>query len=185
MIKARRLRLHPSDVPLVRHRAATRHLLGRQKRRQHLGQIRSRSSIRPMRSASRSSPGWTSRRVGHAPTLRIWTSSRTARPTTTPTTPASCRRSSTTIEGRIHYIQIWNEPNLQGEWGGQPIDPAKFTDLLKAAYTAAKAADPTMTVLMPGLAPTDQTGPTNLSDLLFLQADVRRRAPKTTSISRR
>ena len=71
--------------------------------------------------------------------------------------------------GRIHYIQIWNEPNLQGEWGGQPIDPAKFTELLKAAYIAAKAADPTITVLMPGLAPTDQTGPTNLSDLLFLQ----------------
>ncbi len=75
----------------------------------------------------------------------------------------------TRYRGKIHYIQIWNEPNLQGEWGGQPIDPAKFTDLLKAAYTAAKAADPSITVLMPGLAPTDQTGPTNLSDLLFLQ----------------
>lgn len=72
-------------------------------------------------------------------------------------------------KGKIHYIQIWNEPNLQGEWGGQPIDPAKFTELLKAAYTAAKAADPSIVVLMPGLAPTDQTGPTNLSDLLFLQ----------------
>ena len=71
--------------------------------------------------------------------------------------------------GRVHYIQIWNEPNLQGEWGGQPIDPAKFTELLKVAYTAAKSADPSITVLMPGLAPTDQTGPTNLSDLLFFQ----------------
>jgi hypothetical protein len=75
----------------------------------------------------------------------------------------------TRYKGKIHYIQIWNEPNLQGEWGGQPIDPAKFTTLLKAAYTAAKAADPSIVVLMPGLAPTDQTGPTNLSDLLFLQ----------------
>ncbi|HEU4793206.1 MAG TPA: cellulase family glycosylhydrolase, partial [Nitrolancea sp.] len=71
--------------------------------------------------------------------------------------------------GRIHYIQIWNEPNLEGEWGGQAIDPARFTRLLKAAYTAAKQADPNIVVLMPGLAPTDQTGPTNLSDLLFLQ----------------
>ena len=75
----------------------------------------------------------------------------------------------TRYKGKIHYIQIWNEPNLQGEWGGQPIDPAKFTLLLKAAYSAAKAADPSIIVLMPGLAPTDQTGPTNLSDLLFLQ----------------
>ncbi len=71
--------------------------------------------------------------------------------------------------GRIHYIQIWNEPNLEGEWGGQAIDPERFTRLLKAAYTAAKQADPNIVVLMPGLAPTDQTGPTNLSDLLFLQ----------------
>ncbi len=78
--------------------------------------------------------------------------------------------------GRVHYIQIWNEPNLQGEWGGQPIDPAKFTELLKVAYTAAKSADPSITVLMPGLAPTDQTGPTNLSDLLFLARHVRRRS---------
>ncbi|HUY99201.1 MAG TPA: cellulase family glycosylhydrolase [Thermomicrobiaceae bacterium] len=71
--------------------------------------------------------------------------------------------------GKIHYIQIWNEPNLQGEWGGLPIDPARFTQLLKAAYIAAKQADPSTTVIMPGLAPTDQRGPTNLSDLLFLQ----------------
>lgn len=71
--------------------------------------------------------------------------------------------------GKIRYIQIWNEPNLQGEWGGQPIDPAAFTELLKAAYVAAKRANPEVVVLMPGLAPTDQTGPENLSDLLFLQ----------------
>uniref|UniRef100_A0A831X898 Glycoside hydrolase family 5 domain-containing protein n=2 Tax=Thermorudis TaxID=1649508 RepID=A0A831X898_9BACT len=71
--------------------------------------------------------------------------------------------------GKIRYVQIWNEPNLQGEWGGQPIDPAAFTELLKAAYLAAKQANPDVVVLMPGLAPTDQTGPANLSDLLFLQ----------------
>jgi hypothetical protein len=71
--------------------------------------------------------------------------------------------------GKIRYIQIWNEPNLQGEWGGQPIDPAAFTELLKAAYIAAKRANPEVVVLMPGLAPTDQTGPENLSDLLFFQ----------------
>jgi hypothetical protein len=71
--------------------------------------------------------------------------------------------------GKIRYVQIWNEPNLQGEWGGQPIDPAAFTELLKAAYLAAKRANPEVVVLMPGLAPTDQTGPENLSDLLFLQ----------------
>ena len=24
----------------------------------------------------------------------------------------------------MRYVQIWNEPNLTGEWGGMPIDPA-------------------------------------------------------------
>ncbi len=71
--------------------------------------------------------------------------------------------------GQIKYVQIWNEPNLRNEWGCQPIDPAAFTRLLAAAYRAAKAADPDVLVLMPGLAPTDQTGPENLSDLLFLE----------------
>ncbi len=71
--------------------------------------------------------------------------------------------------GQIRYVQIWNEPNLRNEWGCQPIDPAAFTRLLALAYRAAKDADPNVLVLMPGLAPTDQTGPENLSDLLFLE----------------
>ena len=72
-------------------------------------------------------------------------------------------------EGRITYFQIWNEPNLIGEWGGQPIDPRGYVDLLEAAYTAAKAVNPEAVILLAGLAPTDQPGPENLSDLLFLQ----------------
>jgi polysaccharide biosynthesis protein PslG len=72
-------------------------------------------------------------------------------------------------QGRINYVQLWNEPNLGVEWGGQPIDPAAFAELLAAGYEAAKEADPEIAVLMPGLAPNDQTGPENLSDLLFLE----------------
>lgn len=75
--------------------------------------------------------------------------------------------------GQIKYVQIWNEPNLRNEWGCQPIDPAAFTRLLALAYRAAKEADPNVLVLMPGLAPTDQTGPENLSDLLFLEGMYR------------
>ncbi|HUG13808.1 MAG TPA: cellulase family glycosylhydrolase [Thermomicrobiales bacterium] len=71
--------------------------------------------------------------------------------------------------GRITYVQLWNEPNLAGEWGGKPIDPAGYVELLQAGYEAAKRADPDVTVLLAGLAPTEQTGPHNLSDLLFLQ----------------
>jgi polysaccharide biosynthesis protein PslG len=72
-------------------------------------------------------------------------------------------------QGRIRYVQMWNEPNLEGEWGGKPINPAEYVTLLRAGYEAAKRADPEVVVLLAGLAPTDQTGPSNLSDLLFLQ----------------
>lgn len=72
-------------------------------------------------------------------------------------------------EGRITFYQLWNEPNLEGEWGGQPIDPRHYVDLLQAGYEAAKRVNPDAVILLAGLAPTEQRGPTNLSDLLFLQ----------------
>ncbi len=71
--------------------------------------------------------------------------------------------------GKVRFVQIWNEPNLEGEWGGGPIDPPAYVELLKVGYEAAKRADPEIVVLMAGLAPTDQLGPSNLSDLRFLQ----------------
>lgn len=75
----------------------------------------------------------------------------------------------TRYKGRVSHYQIWNEPNLEGEWGGYPIDPAGYVDLLKAAYTTVKAIDPDAVVLLAGLAPTDQRGPVNLNEFLFLQ----------------
>lgn len=72
-------------------------------------------------------------------------------------------------QGRIHYYQLWNEPNLEGEWGGQPIDPAGYLELLQAGYAAIKAIDPEAVVLLAGLAPTDQRGPANVSELIYLQ----------------
>ena len=71
--------------------------------------------------------------------------------------------------GRIRYYQLWNEPNLEGEWGGLPIDPDGYLELLKAGYLAIKAIDPDAVVLLAGLAPTDQRGPTNVSELIYLQ----------------
>ena len=72
-------------------------------------------------------------------------------------------------QGRVTFFQLWNEPNLRGEWGGRPIDPRGYVDLLEAGYRAAKRANPDAVILLAGLAPNDQTGPDNLSDLLFLQ----------------
>ena len=71
--------------------------------------------------------------------------------------------------GKVTFFQIWNEPNLTGEWGGGWVDPRGYVDLLEAGYRAAKRANPACVILLAGLAPTDQTGPDNLSDLLYLQ----------------
>lgn len=79
-------------------------------------------------------------------------------------------------QGKIHYFQIWNEPNLAREWNDAPIDPAAYTRLLKIAYTRAKAVDPHIRILSAPLAIT--LGETftpgsiqyrNMNDLQFLE----------------
>jgi polysaccharide biosynthesis protein PslG len=57
--------------------------------------------------------------------------------------------------GRVQYIQIWNEPNLSREWGGD-IDPEGYFELLREAYTRAKAADPDVVVLSAPMAMTNE-----------------------------
>ncbi len=72
-------------------------------------------------------------------------------------------------KGRIHYYQIWNEPNIYPEWGEAPVDPEAYTELLKVGYTRAKEADPDVVILSAGLAPTTEMSERNLMDLVFLQ----------------
>ncbi|MHB8618933.1 MAG: glycoside hydrolase 5 family protein, partial [Chloroflexota bacterium] len=73
------------------------------------------------------------------------------------------------FKGRIHYIQIWNEPNRYEDWGHQPVDPVAYTRLLRAGYLAAKRADPTITVLSAALTPTTDCCLNNRPDPVFLQ----------------
>lgn len=70
--------------------------------------------------------------------------------------------------GRIAAYQVWDEPNLSAAWGGSPA-AAQYAALLQEAYLALHAADAGAHVLAAALAPTLETGPDNLSDLLFLQ----------------
>ncbi|NDJ85947.1 MAG: hypothetical protein GYB66_08685 [Chloroflexi bacterium] len=56
--------------------------------------------------------------------------------------------------GRVDHLIIWNEPNLNFEWGGRPPDPDAYTRLLALAYEAAHAANPDVIVLGGALAPT-------------------------------
>jgi hypothetical protein len=70
--------------------------------------------------------------------------------------------------GALHYVEIWNEPNLSYEWDNQP-DPDEFVRALMAGYDGVKAADPSCQVLFPGLAPTDGTPDgRNINNLTFL-----------------
>ncbi len=73
--------------------------------------------------------------------------------------------------GRVNHIIIWNEPNLSFEWGYRPVDPEGYTEILAAAYCAAKAADPEVIVLAGALAPTlePEGSAAGLNDLVYLE----------------
>jgi hypothetical protein len=80
-------------------------------------------------------------------------------------------RSTSTI-GRVHAIQVWNEPNIDREWGNQTIGPdsaADYVRLLSGAYQAAHAADPNILVLSAGLSPTGVTDARSADDLEYLK----------------
>lgn len=73
------------------------------------------------------------------------------------------------FKGRIHYYQIWDEPNIYPEWGDQSPDPAAYVRLLKIAYERAKEADPNVVILSAPLAQTLENSSRNMSDLRFLR----------------
>ena len=54
------------------------------------------------------------------------------------------RRTVTRYKDRIHYWEIWNEPNGSGFWDGTP---EQYAELLKAAAAACKKADPNCRVI--------------------------------------
>ncbi|MDW8148863.1 MAG: cellulase family glycosylhydrolase [Roseiflexaceae bacterium] len=66
---------------------------------------------------------------------------------------------ATRYRGKVRFIQIWNEPNLAYEWSWRSPEPERFVELLRAAATAARAANPNAVILFPSLAPTDGKEP--------------------------
>ena len=73
------------------------------------------------------------------------------------------------FKGRVRFYQIWNEPNLTEEWGGKPIDPEAYVELLRVAYREIKRADPNAYVLSAPLAQTVENNPAHMSDVAFLE----------------
>jgi hypothetical protein len=72
-------------------------------------------------------------------------------------------------KGRVAAYEVWNEENLNYEWGYRQPDPAEYVPLLKAAYEAVKAVDPAALVLVGGLATTGDGSETAVGDLKYLQ----------------
>jgi polysaccharide biosynthesis protein PslG len=68
----------------------------------------------------------------------------------------------------VHHWEVWNEPNLTSMWTPKP-DAAKYTALLKKAYTAVKGADPNAVVMTAGLSPAwDAPDGTQIAPLTFV-----------------
>ena len=71
--------------------------------------------------------------------------------------------------GRVAAYQVWNEPNLNSEWGRQPPDAVAYARLLRGASERIRASDPSARVLMAALAPTLTENADALNDLVYLQ----------------
>jgi polysaccharide biosynthesis protein PslG len=65
----------------------------------------------------------------------------------------------------VQAFEIWNEPNTSASWSNP--SPAAYTRVLKAAYPAIKAVDPSGIVVTAGLSPSP-TDATNYSPVDFL-----------------
>lgn len=76
----------------------------------------------------------------------------------------------TRYKGRVHAIEIWNEPNLDAEWD-IGVNPFLYTYLLKLSYATVKSIDPSVMVILGGVAPIDHSAaPRYMQDVEFLRA---------------
>ncbi len=76
---------------------------------------------------------------------------------------------ATRYKGRIQAYEIWNEPNLDREWGNRQPDANAYTAMLKASYAAIKAADPQALVVSAGMSPTTENDQHAVPDPQFIQ----------------
>lgn len=58
------------------------------------------------------------------------------------------------VNGKVDYLEVWNEPN-QSKWWPTGPDPVEFARLLSVSYSAVHQASPTTQVVSGGLASND------------------------------
>ncbi len=79
-----------------------------------------------------------------------------------------CYALASRYKGQFRAYEIWNEPNLAREWGGQRPDPAEYVRLLQVAYRRIKEADPNAIVVSAGLTPTGTNDASAMPDDIYL-----------------
>jgi hypothetical protein len=73
-------------------------------------------------------------------------------------------------KGRVQAYEVWNEQNLHYEWGNEPINAARYVDMLRRCYSAIKAADPGAIVVSGAPTPTGMNdGKIAIDDRLYLE----------------
>ncbi|MYI41574.1 MAG: hypothetical protein F4063_06530 [Chloroflexi bacterium] len=86
-----------------------------------------------------------------------------------------CEKVAQRFAGRVAAYQIWNEPNLSREWGGDKPEPAAYVELLAACSKAIRRVDPQAILISAGLAPP--------CPMIFTSTTCTATASKRTSMS--
>jgi O-antigen ligase len=71
---------------------------------------------------------------------------------------------------QVRYYQVWDEPNIAPHWGARPVDPAGYLGLLREAAVNVRQAEPEAQVVLAALAPNQEGGGANESDVDYLDA---------------
>jgi hypothetical protein len=79
-----------------------------------------------------------------------------------------CSALATRYQDQIAAYQIWNEPNLNREWGGHPPSPRGYVQLLATCAGAIREADPAAIIITAGLSPTGTRDITAMPDEEYL-----------------
>jgi hypothetical protein len=69
----------------------------------------------------------------------------------------------------LKAIEVWNEQNLQEQWGKTQPDPAEYFALLAPAYEAIKDECPSMMVISGGLAQTGDNLPLAIDNFTYFE----------------
>jgi spore germination protein YaaH len=90
-----------------------------------------------------------------------------------PADPATYANFVGQVAGRykdgVQAIEVWNEQNIDYEWGREPFDPARYMEILKASYNAIKGAAPNMIVVSGAPTPTGAPPPAAMDDVEYLR----------------